>query len=125
MHPNEAPRRRYDSEFKARVVAACNEPGASVAGVARAHDLNANLLQKWRRGRGVGRPVLPGPQPLPGEHAAEFVAVSLPAASATVSSAVAAQNIRIELQRGAMTVAVSWPSSNARDCAAWLCELLR
>jgi transposase len=125
MHPNEAPRRRYDSEFKARVVAACNEPGASVAGVARAHDLNANLVQKWRRGRGMGSAALPAPKPLPIERAAEFVCVSLPAAPAAVASAMAAQNIRIELKRGAMAVAVSWPSLAATDCAAWLRELLR
>lgn len=125
MYPNRAPRRRYDNEFKARVVAACNEPGASIASVARAHDLNANLLQKWRRGRGVGSAALPAPKPLPIERATEFVAMPLPTAAAAVSSAVAAQSIRIELKRGAMTVAVSWPSSSATGCAAWLCELLR
>jgi transposase len=42
-------RRRYTNEFKSRVVQSCNEPGQSVAGVARRHDLNANLLHKWRK----------------------------------------------------------------------------
>ena len=42
-------RRRYSAEFKARVIKACDEPGQSVAGVARQHDLNANLLHKWRK----------------------------------------------------------------------------
>jgi len=30
-------------------LAACEEPGASVAAVAQAHGLNANLVHKWRR----------------------------------------------------------------------------
>ena len=42
-------RRRYSVEFKAMVIKACDEPGQSVAGVARQHDLNANLLHKWRK----------------------------------------------------------------------------
>lgn len=42
-------RRRFSADFKARIVAACNQPGASVAGVALANGLNANLVHKWRR----------------------------------------------------------------------------
>ena len=37
------------------VLAACNEPGASIAAVALAHGLNANLVRKWRHGRGLKR----------------------------------------------------------------------
>jgi transposase len=50
MQIKSAPRRRHDDELKARVLAACDEPGASVAAIARAYDLNANLVHKWRRG---------------------------------------------------------------------------
>lgn len=41
----EAPRkrRRFTAEFKARIVEACQQPGASVAGIALEHALNANL----------------------------------------------------------------------------------
>jgi transposase-like protein len=31
------------------VIEACDELGQSVAGFARQHDLNANLLHKWRK----------------------------------------------------------------------------
>ena len=49
-------RHRQSEELKARVVlAACAEPGASVPVVAQAHGLNANLVHKWRRGRGALR----------------------------------------------------------------------
>ena len=40
-------RRRYDPESKARLVAACLEPGVSISGLALAHGVNANLLRKW------------------------------------------------------------------------------
>ncbi|WP_366071753.1 transposase [Cobetia sp. Dlab-2-AX] len=34
-------RRRFTAAFKARIVEACQQPGASVAGVALEHSLNA------------------------------------------------------------------------------------
>ena len=40
-------KRRHSSEFKARVLAECAVRGASVAGVALAHSVNANLVRKW------------------------------------------------------------------------------
>lgn len=40
-------KRRHSPEFKARVVDACQVRGASVAGVALAHGVNANLVRKW------------------------------------------------------------------------------
>jgi transposase len=40
-------RRGYDPESKARLVAACLEPGISISGLALAHGINANLLRKW------------------------------------------------------------------------------
>src|SRR5437016_11730474 len=55
MHSKHASRRRHSAELKDKVLAACDEPGASVAAVALAHDLNANLVHKWRRCRDAGR----------------------------------------------------------------------
>jgi transposase len=42
-------RRHHSPEFKQQVVAESNRRGASVAGVALAHGINANQLHKWRR----------------------------------------------------------------------------
>jgi transposase len=53
-----AGRRWYTQAFKAQVVTACRQPGASVARVALEHGLNANLVRKWLRhgdGAAVGR----------------------------------------------------------------------
>lgn len=40
-------KRRFDRRTKQRLVEACLEPGASVAGLALKHGVNANLLRKW------------------------------------------------------------------------------
>ncbi len=106
-------RRRHDDDLKQRVLAQCCEPGASVAQVALAHGLNANLVHKWRR---VAAPV----QRLAAPAREELfvpVAVARDAAPDTP--------IRIELRRGALAVSVSWPLGAAEHCAAWLRELLR
>ena len=109
-------RRRHDAQFKARVVADCSAPGASVASVALAHGLNANLVHRWLRiaeGRErVGQAV---------QRVEQFIAV--PVGPAAVASAPA--DIRIELKRGHSTVSVTWPCSAAAECAVWLRELLR
>lgn len=42
-------RRRHPLEYKQQIVAETNRRGASVAGVALAHGINANQLHKWRR----------------------------------------------------------------------------
>lgn len=40
-------KRRYDPQAKRRLIEACLEPGISLAGLALAHGVNANLLRKW------------------------------------------------------------------------------
>ena len=42
-------RRHWSDEDKARIVAECDAPSASVSMVARRHDLNTNMLFTWRR----------------------------------------------------------------------------
>lgn len=106
------PRRRHDSEFKQQVLAQCAEPGASVAQVALAHGLNANLVHKWRRLSDAAA------QPA----AAEFIPVSLAPSPVAV---VPAPPIELDLQRGALCVRVRWPASESSACAAWLREMLR
>jgi transposase len=44
-----ATRRTHSLEFKQGAVEACNQLGASIAGVAMAHGINANQLHKWRK----------------------------------------------------------------------------
>ena len=42
-------RRRHAPEFKARLVAECQNPGASVSRIVLDNDLNANQLRRWIR----------------------------------------------------------------------------
>ena len=60
MQSKETPRARrvHSAEIKLKVLAECRQPGASVAAVALAHGLNANVVHKWRRGQGLQRAAL-------------------------------------------------------------------
>ncbi len=119
-------RRLHSDEFKARAVASCMQPGMSMAAVAMAHGVNANLLRRW-----VREAEMKAPAHAIGKSAAQqlqapqretlFVPVSLPAPTAPAPPA----DIRIELQRGATAITVAWPASAACECATWLRELLR
>jgi transposase len=108
-------RRHYSPEFKSRIIEACQQPAASVAAVALAHGINANLVHKWIRkarqepkGSGapafVPFPVIPVHRPT--EHRSS-------------------DRIRIEIPRGQKTVVVEWPLSDSATCQSLLRELLR
>jgi hypothetical protein len=85
-----------------------------------ANGLNANLVRRWVKdaegeredveaivaAKSVKRP------------ATKFVPLHLP-------SPAPVGDVRIELQRGAIKVVVSWPATAALECAAWMRELLR
>jgi len=57
---NRTGRRTYSREYKLEVVEECSAPGASVAGIALSHRINANLVRRWivrhRDGRLVREP---------------------------------------------------------------------
>jgi len=105
-------RRRHDEELKRRVLAECDAPGVSVAQVALAHSLNANLVHKWRRQA--------GPTAVP-TKLETFVPVTM----APTPTPDAPEFIQLELQRGVVSVRVNWPLAAAASCAAWLREIWR
>lgn len=115
-------RRRHSAEFRAMVIQECLRPGVSIAAVALAHNLNANMLRKWvidAEHKAGTRAPQPEPAPADGTPPA-FVPLALPSPAAA-----AAGEIQIELHRSGTTVKISWPASAARDCAAWLSDWLR
>jgi transposase len=122
MHSKGATRRRHGDELKAKVLAECDQPGASVAAVAQSHGLNANLVHKWRQERRERRPRAAATEaaPVDSKVAGAFVALQLPPTMPQV-----APDIRIELRRGATTISIAWPGQTAMECAAWLREWLR
>jgi transposase len=106
-------RRLHSDEFKANVVAACMHPGMSMAAVAMANGINANLLRRWVRAAEMSIDselprALPTPKrPATGTSAA-FVPIQLPAKAQ-------AADIHIELHRGATSITVSWPTDAATE----------
>jgi transposase len=129
MDVNPKQRRRHSAEFKAQVLAACREPGASVAAVALSFKLNDNLVHQWRRGRGaspVSTSTSTSTSTTVAESAPQFIALSLPPPPSAPAPEVAGSgDIRLEFKRGVLGVSVTWPVSAAADCAAWLREVLR
>lgn len=113
-------RRRHTAEFKAAVIEECLRPGVSIAAVALAHSLNANMLRKWvidAEHKVMAPPPSAAPEP-PSMPPPTFIPLALPAA--TVDG-----EIRIELQRAGTIIKLVWPAAAARDCAAWLRDWLR
>lgn len=146
MHSSPAPRRQHGAELKTKVLAACNEPGASIAAVALSHGLNANLVRKWLVGLGLKRTGIAAPVAVKTSAAAATPPTAapllaadarfLPIELAAPAPATRAESVRqadttravpepiaIELRRGALHLSVRWPSSAADDCTAWLREL--
>lgn len=120
--------RRHSDEFRARVIALASQPGVSVAAVALANGLNANMLRRWVREAGAshGGPVtqtmreasvMPAFVQLP--MAAPVAAVAAPAASLLAHPT---PTVFVEIHRGDTSVYVSLPTD--RHSAAWLREVL-
>lgn len=99
------------------MIDACQVLGASVAGVALTHGVNASQVRRWLRERGV---VLPSRLPAPMVDAAPaFVPVTMPPARSETGPIV------IEVRRGTTAIHVEWPVQAASDCAVWLRDWLR
>lgn len=119
--PKHRRRRKHTEDFKAQLVAACLQPGISIAAVALANGLNANLLRRWvkehrdeQHKESDGR--LESVMPLP----PTLVPVTLSSAEAELSG-----DIKIEIHRQQAVFEITWPVSQAAICAQWLREVLR
>lgn len=110
-------RRLHSDEFKADAVAA-SQPGVSMASVAMARSINANLLRRWVREAEMP-PAKAKVLAMAAPATTAFVPVKLPEPVAPTDA------IRIEVRRGATTITVAWPMAAAAECAGWMRELLR
>ena len=118
--------RTYTRQFKADLVAACQQPGASIAAIAGGHRMNANVLHRWLKeherggchqlvaGSSSGSAVSASPAPA-------FIALKLP----TAMQEPTACDIKVELRKGAVSMIVTWPISAAGDLAQWTRAILK
>ena len=134
----------HGAEFKAQVLAECQQSGASVAAIALAHGLDVNLLRKWLVGRGLKRTGLAAPRSVAykaagaddrSARALQFIPVEIAAAPGTATAVAtgpivaqqqaepSAAEIHVVLTRGATQLSVRWPSAQAAASAQWLREL--
>ena len=112
-HP---PKRRfYSPEIKLQVVSACAQPGASIAGVAMQHGINANIVHRWLREHSQDT-LINRPQ--------TFVPVTLSAATQPAAP-LPTGDIRVEVKRVNVTIVVHWPLCAGAACAQWLRECLQ
>lgn len=106
------PRRRYSQSFKQTVVQACQAPNASIAEVARRHQLNANLVHKWIKKAKANN--LSDPHP-------GFVALPVPP---TTESAQGGNTFTLTLPTAQGPVIVEWPINQITQSAQWLKAVL-
>lgn len=127
--------RRHSAEFKARVIELARQPGTSVAAVALANGLNANMLRRWvhdaATGSGALKTTLSSATParasfmqLPMLEAAAHPAPDARPAQPTMAVAAAQQaaDVTVEIHRGGTTVHAKL-ALDSRS-AAWLREVL-
>ena len=91
--------RTYTPAFKAELVAACLQPGTSIAALASSHGMNANVLHRWlteHAHTGRHQPSTPSPA-MP-----EFIPLRLPNATAEAAPA----ELKVELRKGALSMTV-------------------
>ena len=123
--PMRRSRRRYTDEFKKQAIEACLQPGISMASVALANGLNANLLRRWvteRQEEAAGSAILPDQRPL---EIAEPTTPGLVPITVAMPETPPSGEIKIEIHRNQMLISITWPVLQSTSCAAWLRDLLR
>ena len=119
-------KRTYSADTKAELIAACLVPGASIAAIANAHDMNANVLHRWLK---VQRQ-----SALSSNACAEVATLQAPAPQlpSFISLPLAMKPpepvqrvIQVEVRKGALMMTVTWPISAASDFAHWSTAILK
>ncbi|MFN5746900.1 MAG: transposase [Methylococcaceae bacterium] len=121
-------RRKHSPELKARIVAACRIPGASIARVAADHGLHDSIVRRWLRASNTAT------QPVAPDRATVCDSIGLVAHPAFVPVRLesnapgaheASSTIHLHLQRRDLSVHIDWPAASAAACADTLKALLR
>ena len=118
--PGRRRRRSYSADFRAQVVRACQGPGVSIASVALANGMNANLLRRWVTDRERTQALQSVKTQRPVQTiAGQFVPVALSGPDNEH------EPIRIEIRKGSVSIAMSLPAALVKESGALLRELLK
>lgn len=118
--------RTYSAQFKAELVAACGQPGVSIAALAGQHGMSANVLHRWlKEHQRSGRHQLAAHSPAAALEAASPLAAFIPLQLAAPAPQPEAQQIKVELRRGPVSMLVSWPVSAAAEFASWSAAIVK
>lgn len=114
--------RRHSDEFRARVIELARQPNTSVAAVALANGLNANMLRGWvRKSEAAGE----GSARLRDMARPAFVPLPMPTQPSLPAPAPAPEEttvrVEVEIHRNGTTVRASLPLDSCS--AAWLREV--
>lgn len=118
--------RTYTREFKAEMVAACQQPGVSIAALASSHAMNANVLHRWLKEHersGCHQLIRAGSSgaALATSPAPAFIPLKLPA----VMHEPRLPEVKVELRKGALSMTVTWPVCAAAELAQWATAILK
>jgi transposase-like protein len=118
--------RKHSDEFKARVIAQALQPHASMAAVALANGINANMLRNWVHASSLARrsSAAKGDDEDGNCSALSFVQLPMQAGDLKASPVESATScvLEVQIQRGETKVMVSLPLGS--DSAAWIREVL-
>ena len=113
-------RGRYSEAFKAQMVTAARQPSLSIAAVALAKRLNANLFRRWTSESDASCPMTQSnTAAVTASAQPPFVALQFGPRKERSDGL-----IHIELQRAGTTLRIQWPVCAARECAGWVREVL-
>ena len=105
MPPLQAARRHHTASFKAQIIQAATQPGASVTDIAQAHAVHPELLRRWIRKHAASLSVSAPSQP-------QFVPVRL--------APTPSEPLRIEVQRSGTLIKIDCPAHLAHACTDML-----
>ena len=100
--------RTYTAQFKAELVAACGQPGVSIAALAGQHAMNANVLHRWlKEHHRSGRHQLAAHSPAAASGAASPLAAFIALQLTAPAQQPEAREIKVELRRGALSMVMT------------------
>lgn len=114
--------RRHSDEFRSRVIEMARQAHTSVAAVALANGLNANMLRRWvREAEMAGEGRIDDSRQRDAVAFVQLPMTAPPAAPATPAPVPVAAGVMVEIQRNGATVRASLPLDSRS--AAWLREV--